>query len=411
MTESYGYYTYGDVKLKTLQGKTSWGFEKTPRTINVVSKNANSYKTEIAKNYDTSNAVLSVSKNALCNGISLVKSANSHFNSTNMTTEVKNYGYDILDTKNVQLSTTDIGYYEITTCGQIARYDLLIIPTPSEAIVKINDAEQSSYNGYETEGIKYEISLEGYATRIGNVYLIEDTELNITLPLAVHLTINVDQESAVVTVNGVEGKEHTLGQGDEVTVKVTCAEYKTYTNTFIIEEDTVLDVDLQPSAITVVYPSSTLPSTVSTSGIGSSSSSAFYNTGTDLYSNSGSYGVKNGSSYAYIKFTTPNQSTTLSVQAYTSSEAYCDYGAIYVGTKIYQPSRSDIKNEVTDGYGSYMMVSAGNNTSYSTYTKTLEPNTTYYINLMYAKDGSANNYSDRLFVKNITFMTIGIINE
>ncbi len=407
MTESYGYYTYGDIKLKTLRGKTSWGFEKTPRTINVVSKNANSYKTEIAKNYDTSNFFLSVSKKALCNGISLVKSANSHFNSTDMTTETKDYGYNILDTKNVQVSTTDIGFYEITTTGQIARYNLTIIPTPSESIVKINDAEQTFYEGYETEDVKYEISLEGYATKIGNVHLMEDTELNITLPLEVHLTINVEQEDAIVTVNDIEGKEHTFGQGDEVSVKITCKGYKTYTNIFIIEEDTVLDIVMEDNIVKVVYPGSTLPSTVSTNGIGSSSSSAFYNSGSSLYSNSGSYTVHNGSSYAWIKFTTPNEATTLSLQAYVSSEAGCDYGAVYVGTKIYQPSRTTFRDGTTDGYGSYLMISSGNNSSYSTYTKTLEPNTTYYINLMYAKDGSVNTNSDRLFVKNITFETIG----
>lgn len=407
MTESYGYYTYGDIKLKTLQGKTSWGFEKTPRTVNVVSKNANSYKTEIAKNYDTSNSVLSVSKNALCNGISLVKSANSHFNSTDMTTETKSYSYDILNTKNVQVSTTDIGFYEITTTGQIAKYDLSIVPTPSEALVKINDVEQSSYNGYETEDIKYEISLEGYATRMGNVHLMEDTELNITLPLEVHLTINVDQEDAIVTVNDIEGKEHTFGQGDEISVKITCKGYKTYTNAFIIEEDTVLDVVMENNIVKVIYPGSTLPSTVSTNDIGSSSSYAFYNSGSNLYSHFGSYNIHSGSSYAWIKFTTPNKTTTLSLQAYVSSEANYDYGAVYVGTKVYRPSRATFKEGTTDGYGSYLMISSGNNSSYSTYTKTLEPNTTYYINLMYAKDESVDKNSDRLFVKNITFETIG----
>lgn len=408
MTESYGYYTYGDIKLKTLQGKNSWGFKRTPRTLHLVSKNANSYKTEMAKNYDTSESLLTVSKNAICHETSLVKAANSHFNSTDMTTETKSYGYDILDTKNIQVSTTDIGFYEITTVGQIARHNLSIIPIPLESTVKINDVEQSSYNGYETEEINYEVSCDGYTTRSGNIKLIENTELEVILKIQVLLTINVDQENAVVIVNGVEGKEHILGQGDEVNVEVTCNGYKKYTNTFIIEEDTVLDVVLEKNIITVVYPGSTLPSTVTTSGIGSSSSSAFYNSGSSLYSNSGSYGVNNGSSYAYIKFTTPNETTTVSVQAYVSSEANYDYGGVYVGTKEYRPAKSAISGKTTDGYGSWLMSSSGSNSSYSTYTKTLSPNTTYYINFSYAKDGSGHKNSDRIFIKNITFKTYGV---
>jgi hypothetical protein len=409
MTESYGYYTYGDIKAKWLQGTPSIGsILNNPDTqINLVSKNAFSSKTEIAKNYDTSKSVLSVSKNALCNGTSLVKSANSHFDLIDMTAETKSYDYDILDTKNVQVSTADIGFYEITTIGQIAKYNLSIIPTPPEALVKINDVAQSSYNGYETEDIRYEISSEGYATRIGNIHLMENTELNITLPLKVHLTINVEQEDAIVTVNDIEGKEHTFGQGDEVTVKVTCAEYKTYTNTFIIEEDTVLDVVLQSRYVTVVYPSGTLPSTVSTSGIGSSSSSAFYKASTNLYSNSGSYNVNNGSSYAYIKFTTPNKSTTLSVQAYTSSESNYDFGAVYVGTKSYSPTQSQMKSGTTDGYGSYLVRTSGKNSSYTTYSMPLAANTTYYINLKYAKDGSGHTGNDRFYIRNITFVVDG----
>mgnify|MGYP003290540349 CR=1 FL=1 len=150
-----------------------------------------------------------------------------------------------------------------------------------------------------------------------------------------------------------------------------------------------------------------LTSTVTTSGIGTSSSYAFYNTGSDLRSSSGSYNVNSGSSYAYIKFTTPNEKTTLSVQAYVSSEASCDFGGVYVGTKEYRPSKSNISSKTTDGYGSWLMSSSGNNTSYTTYSKTLEPNTTYYINFSYAKDGSVHTNSDRIFIKNITFQTFG----
>lgn len=405
MTEAKGYYTYGDVKDYIINYNPSQGcYVLSKKEFPMVSKNATSSLPSTIKTFDKSISTNVTNKTSTCHYDFEPKGANLHMTYINNDDLNKQYETENIAINECKVYTSNIGFYEITTVGQIAKYDLSIIPTPSEALVKINDVEQSSYNGYETEDVKYEISLEGYATRIGNVHLIEDTELNITLPLEVHLTINVDQENAVVMVNGVEGKEHTLGQGDEVTVKVICAEYKTYTNTFIIEEDTVLDVELQSSIITIVYPGSTLPSTVSTSGIGSSSSSAFYNTGTNLYSNSGSYNVNSGSSYGYIKFTTPNKSTTLSVQAYTSSESNYDFGAVYVGTKSYRPTQSQIKSGTTDGYGSYLVRTSGKSSSYSNYSVTLNANTTYYINLMYAKDGSGHTGNDRFYIRNITFV-------
>lgn len=403
MAKSYGYFNYGDVKDLIISYEPSQGCYITSKDkIHAVSKNAILVNEKNFKNYIPTNVL---NKSINCHYDFEPKGANLHMayvdeNDLGTTFETEN-----ISTNEYKVYTSNIGFYSMTSIGQIARYDLSIIPTPSEAIVKINDIEQSSYNGYETEDVKYEISLEGYATRVGNVHLIEDTELNVTLPLEVHLTINVDQESAIVLVNGVEGKEHVLGQGDEVNVKITCDEYKTYTNTFIIEEDTVLDVVMVPAIVKVVYPGSTLPSTVSTGGIGPSSSYAFYNTGSYIRSYAGSYHKDNGSSYAWIKFTTPNKSTTISVQAYVSSESRYDFGAVYVGTKIYQPAKGTFQGSTGDGYGSYLMVQSGGS-SYSTYSKTLEPNTTYYINLMYAKDSSNYSGSDCLFVKNITFETV-----
>lgn len=400
MAESYGYYSYGDVKAKWLQGTPSMGSTlNNPNTqMNLVSKNAFSSKTEISKDYDTSESFLTVSKNVICNGTPLVKSANIMFNTTEMDVESKEYPTRIHDTKTIVVNTTDIGFYEITSVGQIARHDLTIIPTPSESIVKIYDVEQSSYNGYETEEVPYEVSCDGYTTKSGNIKLIENTEMEVVLKLQALLTVNVEQEDAVVIVNGVEGREHILGQGDEVTVEITCERYKPYTNTFIIEEDTVLDVVLELMDISIVFPGTTLPSSVTYS------SSSFSNSGSYLYSTNTSH---SSTGWAYLQFTTPNRATTLSVQAYTSSESNWDFGAVYVGTAIYRPTSSNIKSGTTDGKGTYLYRGSGSNSSYSTYTMTLSANTTYYINLVYSKDSSGASNSDRFYVKNITFTAKG----
>lgn len=246
MTESYGYYTYGDIKLKTLQGKTSWGFEKTPRTINVVSKNANSYKTEIAKNYDTSNSVLSVSKNALCNGISLVKSANSHFNLTEINVNNKGYMYDIRDTKDILVQTTNMGFYEITTSGQIAKYNLNIIPTPSNATVIINGLEQTLYNGYETEEITYEVSCDGYLSRIRTFNLMNDETINVDLEAPTTLLkIITEPEDVIVMIDGKETHEAYVVPGKTIT-------YQVYKDGYCFEDgNDVLTVEITPQDIEI----------------------------------------------------------------------------------------------------------------------------------------------------------------
>lgn len=280
MTESYGYYTYGDVKLKTLRGKTSWGFEKTPRTINAVSKNANSYKIEIAKNYDTSNSVLSVSKNALCNGISLVKSANILFNSTDMSMESKEYTARIHDTKTMVVNTPDMGFYEITSVGQIAKYDLNISATPSNATILINGIEQSTYNGYETEEINYEVFCDGYKSISGTFNLMNDETINVELKAPTTLLrITTEPEDVIVIIDGEETHEAHVVPGETIT-------YQVYKDGYCFENgDDVLTVEITPQDLEIeeysytliqkfIQSASYLDDGITISGSGNS---AFYN--------------------------------------------------------------------------------------------------------------------------------------
>lgn len=399
MAESYGYFDYGDVKDLIINYNPSQGFIIKPFEQKIkASKNISVYKNAQDKNEEETKNVKSLSKHILCHSPSINKSVNNHYNYIDINNISTNFTTENITTNQYKVYTPDVGFYEMTSVGQIARHDLTIIPTPSESIVKIYDVEQSSYNGYETEEVPYEVSLEGYASKNGNIVLLNDIEVNIELKLQVLLTVNVEQEDAVVIVNGVEGREHILGQGEEVTVEITCTNCKPYTNTFIIEEDTVLDVVLELNDVSIVFPGTTLPSSVTYS------SSSFSNAGSYLHSSNTSHST---TGWAYLKFTTPNRATTLSVQAYTSSESNYDFGAVYVGTAIYHPGYSSIKSATTDGNGSYLYRGSGSNSSYSTYTMTLSANTTYYINLMYSKDGSGSTNSDRFYVRNITFTAKG----
>lgn len=111
-----------------------------------------------------------------------------------------------------------------------------------------------------------------------------------------------------------------------------------------------------------------------------------------------SYNVSYGSSYGYIVIQ-PNVDTVLSITGYVSSDSW-DYGGIYIGTQEYKPSNDDIRFGTTDGTGSWLFNTRGNNTS-STYTIDLTGGVTYYINFCYAKDSSGNRNEDRLIITDI----------
>lgn len=117
------------------------------------------------------------------------------------------------------------------------------------------------------------------------------------------------------------------------------------------------------------------------------------------------YHIDNGTAYGYIEFTTPATSCTVSVTGGVSSESNYDFGAVYIGKAVYEPDRNQIKQGTTDGNGQYMFKGSGNVTS-ATYTKELEPNTTYFLSFAYAKDSSQNSGNDCLFITNITFNAV-----
>ena len=117
------------------------------------------------------------------------------------------------------------------------------------------------------------------------------------------------------------------------------------------------------------------------------------------------YHIDNGTAYGYIEFTTPATSCTVSVTGGVSSESNYDFGAVYIGKAVYEPTRDKISSATTDGNGEYILRGSGNVTS-ATYTKELEPNTTYFLSFAYAKDNSQNGGNDCLFITNITFNAV-----
>lgn len=108
-----------------------------------------------------------------------------------------------------------------------------------------------------------------------------------------------------------------------------------------------------------------------------------------------SYNINNGYSFKYITYT-PSQNETLKIVANINASENAEYrqniGACYVGTALYQPTHSQLRDYITDGNGSYLYNIAGA-TEATVYSMELTAGTTYYIHFIYSKDD--NLYWDR----------------
>lgn len=159
---------------------------------------------------------------------------------------------------------------------------------------------------------------------------------------------------------------------------------------------------IQQENVNLSYPFDNTYNTISTGSLLDNNNFVINDDLKAITSGPSSWHVNNGSSYGYIKFKTPDELTNVSVTCSVSSEANWDYGAIYVGTSLYQPTREQVKNGTTDGSGKYLMTGSGQ-VDKNTYTAELQPNTTYYLMFIYVKDNSGDANDDRLIVYDITF--------
>ncbi len=143
------------------------------------------------------------------------------------------------------------------------------------------------------------------------------------------------------------------------------------------------------------------PTSAASSGTAMSSS---------IVSGSKSFGKDSGVSYGYIKFHTPStedaDKLTVSVTCNAYAEGSCDVGAVFIDTSLHQVT-SNVR-DYGSSYGTVLYSSySKNSATYGTYTATLQPDTDYYLQFAYTKDGSANQYWDRLSITNIKFTDYG----
>ena len=111
-----------------------------------------------------------------------------------------------------------------------------------------------------------------------------------------------------------------------------------------------------------------------------------------------------GTAYAHFTLHT-TAACSFGVDASISSEANYDFGAVYVGSDIYEPTQSQLKAKTTDGKGNYLVIGSGTTLEGGPNTfvnadgdmsMKLAENTDYVISFAYAKDTSGAKGDDCL---------------
>ena len=257
-----------------------------------------------------------------------------------------------------------------------------------------------------------------------------DCTLNITYPT----TDTAPSISTSFYYNGyllqtVEGTNPSIAvlRNAEITYKVKADGYKSVSGTITASQATVsVDITLEVQTYVTYdlsYPFTDdagvlvnlvddnnftiaeTPTVNSGSGIASS-----------IINGAKSFKVNSSQSYGYIKFHTPNTEDTdlltVSVTCNAYAESRYDVGAVFIDTSVHQVTTNykftggSGKTDSTYGYVLYS--SYGKSSSaYATYTYTLQPDTDYYLQFAYTKDGSGNSNWDRFSITNIKFTDEG----
>lgn len=122
-----------------------------------------------------------------------------------------------------------------------------ILPNPMEAKVIINGVEKSEIYVSRGDVVKYEVSLDGYATSIGEVVVVKDITLDVNLVSKTQmcrLSIVAEPSDAVIKIEGFERSQYQESKNSEVLYLVYKDGYETHTGKVILDEDKTLNITL-----------------------------------------------------------------------------------------------------------------------------------------------------------------------
>lgn len=131
---------------------------------------------------------------------------------------------------------------------EVELYSYTIKPTPSDAIVIINGIQQNTIIAQVGEIINWEINRIGYISQSGSDILTENMTKKVTLEaLEFTFTINPTPSDAIVTLNNEERNIITVKYGTVVNWEVSLEDYSSQNGYLTVNEDTVLDIVLEES--------------------------------------------------------------------------------------------------------------------------------------------------------------------
>lgn len=101
------------------------------------------------------------------------------------------------------LTLTENTTLDVTLAEIVPEYTFTINPTPADAVVTINDVQQSSITVEAGTAITWSVSAEGYTSQSGELTLTENTTLNVVLEVASSWTYTGNSAADNVTVSAV----------------------------------------------------------------------------------------------------------------------------------------------------------------------------------------------------------------
>ena len=141
--------------------------------------------------------------------------------------------------------------YEVTLVAD--KMTFTITPTPSDSIVVTNGKTVSTVTVDYNTPIEWSVSRVGYVSQNDSLTLVEDTVLPVTLvKQQVTVTFQSVPSDAVIKLNGAEQTSVTVEYGDTVSYEVSAEGYLTATGSIVADTTETITVVLKKTYVMIV---------------------------------------------------------------------------------------------------------------------------------------------------------------
>ena len=154
-------------------------------------------------------------------------------------------------TRSFTVTVTEDMIFEVNLIGEDT--DFTITPVPSDSIVVINGLVRSSAVLPYGTSVDWEVSHKGYVTKTGTTLLTEDTVLPVTLDKDTFtVTLQAVPENAVIKINEAVQSSITAAYGTEFTYEVSADGYVTASGTLTVEKTETVTIVLEKTYVIII---------------------------------------------------------------------------------------------------------------------------------------------------------------